>query len=305
MNKTYDKQYVDLVEDILENGEVSENRTGVNTLFKIGHLFEIDCSKNFPLLTTKRVSWKSAFAEMLGFIRAYDDAKAFRKLGCKVWDKDANENQDWLDNPHRGYKDYLGPIYGVQWRHWDAGHGLNVDQLQMVVNDLSKGIDNRREIVSAWNPGEMEFVDNGEKYDSLMALPPCHVFMQFSLVNNKSTVDLFVYQRSWDIGLGNPFNIAQYAFLLHLISHITNKKVGILRYFGNNCHIYENHINALTEQIQRDRKKQPKISFKYLPNSLEELYEEKYDLIPEWVEIKGYNPHPAIKMEMVTTPKRD
>jgi thymidylate synthase len=305
MKKSFDEQYIDLAKNILENGEESGNRTGVNTLFKIGHEFVLDCSDSFPLLTTKRVFWKTAFAEMLGFIRGYTDASDFRKIGCSVWDKDANENQDWLKSGFRLGKDDCGRIYGKNWRQWYVGrNSLYIDQLQMVVDDLSKRIDNRREIVTAWNPGEMEFFDYSHNRiePSMMSLPPCHMTMVFSLVNQKTTLDLFVLQRSWDLFLGNPFNIAQYAFLLHLIAHLTGLKVGTLRYYGVNVHIYIPHIPLLNEQISRNPKEQkPQIAFKYLPRSLSDLEKEPFDKISDWVEILNYDPHPAIKGEMYTT----
>ena len=293
--KHIDDLYSDLVQSILEEGEWSENRTGIRTLFKIGHYMKIDCSEYFPLLTTKRVYWKSAFSEMLGFIRGYDNAAEFRKLGCKVWDQNANENKEWLENPYRTGQDDLGQIYGVQWRYWyDEVNKTHIDQLQKVITDLSNGVDNRREIITAWNPSRL----------TQMALPPCHYTMIFSLTNNKTTLDLSLFIRSNDVFLGNPYNISQYAFLLHLMARITNKKVGNLHYHSTNVHIYENHMNQIREQISRTPKIQkPQIHFHGAAKRLsgDDLFEfiETTDIpLDNWVQIIGYDPHPAIKAPM-------
>ena len=296
---TFDTQYTILANDILETGEWSNNRTGVRTKFKIGKLLEFDLSKEFPILTTKYVYWRSAISEMVGFIRGYDNAADFRNIGCNVWNQNANENKEWLKNPNRKGTDDLGRIYGVQWREWDAGLLTQtsentfeidqpVDQLKMVVDDLSKDIDNRREIVTAWNPGEM----------SIMALPPCHMTMIFSLVEEKTKVDLFVVIRSSDVGLGLPFNTAQYAFLLNFIARITNKKVGTLRIYLNNVHIYENHIDGIKEQLKRmPLICNPKLDLSDDLSSLEAL-ETTSKPIQDLIHLNDYEYHPAIKLPM-------
>ena len=285
--KSIDEQYKNLLEDVLRNGEWQQNRTGVPTLFKIGAHLSIDCSQSFPLLTTKKVYWKSAFAEMLGFIRGYDNAADFRALGCNVWNKDANENVCWLNSSHRRGKDDLGRIYGVQWRSWEPG----IDQLRNVVKDLSLDIDNRREIIIAWNPAELE----------QMALPPCHFAMTFSLTEERSKVNLSVFQRSWDLALGCPYNITQYAFLLNLIAVITKKRVGVLHFHAVNVHIYENHLEGIQEQLRREPKEQhPKIWIDPdLCDSLD-FIDEASRSMDEWVAVYNYDPHPPIKFEMVT-----
>jgi thymidylate synthase len=222
-----------------------------------------------------------------------------------VWDKDANENVQWVNNPHREGTDDLGRIYGVQWRQWsDEGfipQGDNVfefddtsiDQLKNVIDDLKAGIDNRREIITAWNPVELH----------MMALPPCHYMMIFSLTKNNTTLDLSFFMRSNDVALGLPYNIAQYAFLLHLIARITNKKVGNLHYHGTNVHIYEPHIEGLKKQISRLPKfEKPKLTLAPECDTLEFL-ETTEKPISEWVDVKNYDPHDPIKFEMFTETK--
>lgn len=287
----FEQQYLAAVKNVLETGERSSNRTGIDTLFKLGLYMEIDMADGFPLLTTKKVPWKSAFAEQLGFIRGYDNAANFRDLGTKVWDQNANENERWLANPRRTGQDNLGRIYGVQSRHWESWYDYSfcgeIDQLQEVYNDLNKGVDNRREIVSHWNPGEMD----------QMALPPCHVMYQFGLREQGSTLDLALYVRSNDIGLGMPFNVAQYAWLLHLMSVITGHKPGRLLYFAFNYHIYVNHVEALQEQLKREPKKPPQLVIHPRCSNLKFLEETPLP-IEQWSWVENYEPWPAIKMEM-------
>ena len=289
-----DLVYRDIVSDILETGELQENRTGINTLYKIGKYWELDTSPEmFPILTTKRVFWKSAFSEMLGFLRGYSSAADFRNLGCNVWDANANENQEWLNNPNRKGTDDLGRVYGVQWRDWKRGKMFAyVDQINNVITDLSKGIDNRREIVTAWNPGELD----------QMALPPCHMTMIFSLVEDKTKVDLFLLLRSSDTGLGLPYNMIQYAFLLNLIAMITKKNPGTLRIYANNIHIYENHLDALKEQLTRNSSLDESDAYPVL------ILNDDIDIgvispssdmtLSDIASVEFYNPHPPIKMEM-------
>lgn len=289
---SFDDYYLALVKDLINTGERSSNRTGIDTLYKLGLYMEIDMQKGFPLLTTKRIAWKAAFGEMLGFIRGYTNASQFRELGCRVWDQNANENIDWLNNIYRIGTDDLGLIYGYQWRNWkkidtfikDLSH---VDQLKNVYIDLKNNIDNRREIVTAWNPGELH----------KMALPPCHMTMQFGLRENNSVLDLFLYVRSNDIGLGMPFNVAQYSWLLHLMAKITGHMPGKLLYYAFNYHIYENHIESLMTQLSRDCKQSPIIEINEIVDSFDFL--ENTNLpIDQWTFIHNYEPHPLIKMIM-------
>ena len=289
---SFDEYYLSLIKDLINTGERSSNRTGIDTLYKLGLYMEIDMQKGFPLLTTKKIAWKAAFGEMLGFIRGYTNAKQFRSLGCRVWDQNANENIDWLNNIYRIGTDDLGLIYGYQWRNWNKiGTSLtdisNIDQLNLVYNDLKNNIDNRREIITAWNPGLLH----------KMALPPCHMTMQFGLRENNTVLDLFLYIRSNDVGLGMPFNVAQYSWLLHLMAKITGHTPGKLLYYAFNYHIYVNHIDALLSQLTRDCRQSPQIEINSIVDSLEFL--ETTELpIDQWTFIHNYEPHPLIKMLM-------
>ena len=291
---TFDEYYFNLVEDVLTTGELSKNRTGIDTLYKNGLYMEFDMQEGFPLLTTKRVPWKSAFGEMLGFIRGYTNAADFRQLGCNVWNKNANENEEWLNNYNRKGPDDLGRIYGYRWRNWENiivkdGKYIHTyaDQLKDVYNKLVSDIDDRRLIVEGWHPAEL----------NMQALPVCHKSLQFSLRNNKNTLDLFIYVRSNDIGLGMPFNVAQYAWLLHLMAKITHHIPGKLLYFAMNYHIYTNHIEALKEQLTRSPKQSPKLSLSGDVTDLNFLETTKYP-IDIWTRLENYDPWPNIKMEM-------
>lgn len=287
VNMRYDNTYLNILRDLIDFGESTKNRTGIDCLQKHGLYFEVDLQKEFPLLTTKTVYWKSAFAEMLGFIRGYTNAEQFRKLGCSVWNQNANENEEWLKNQYRKGTDDLGKIYGYQWRNWQAETG-HIDQLYNVIQDLKNNVDNRREIITAWNPGELD----------QMALPPCHSLMQFGLRDNKAYLDLFVYQRSQDIFLGNPFNVAQYSFLLHLIAKITNHKPGKLMCFVFNYHLYKNHVEQAKQQYSRSIKRIiPTIEISDEATTLDFLMTTEIP-VENWVAINNYNPHPPIKASM-------
>ena len=291
------KQYLDAIQDVLNTGQHSSNRTGTDTLFKHGLYMTFDLASGFPLLTTKKMNWQSSFAEMLGFWRGLDSAEDFAELGTNVWNANAKA---WRHNPHCRHDGDLGRIYGVQAREWAMTHKLfsspcswtlrPIDQLAKVYKHLRAGVDDRREIVTHWNPGELEE----------MALPPCHLFYQFGLTNvagdsTASALDLFVYIRSNDMGLGMPFNIAGYAWLLSVMSQITNKVPGTLHYFAWNYHIYVNHIEALVEQLEREPRKLPELSIDPMIRTLKDM--------DTWVttdafNVTGYDPHPAIKMKM-------
>lgn len=278
------KKYLDAVRDVLETGQWVGNRTGIDTLFKHGLYMTFDMKDGFPLITTKEVNWKSCFAEMLGFWRGYNNAAAFRSLGTKVWDANANQNKDWLSNINRKFPDDLGPIYGHQGRFWRAPDGKTVDQLEKAYMDLSVGEDDRREIVMYWNPGELD----------KMALPPCHLMYQFGL--RGETLDLFVYIRSNDMGLGMPFNIAGYAWKLHMMAKIANKQPGTLHYFAWNYHIYANHIEQLTLQLEREPRPLPTIVVNPDAGTLHHVDNWEDPATLAW--IADYDPHPSIKMEM-------
>jgi thymidylate synthase len=256
----------------------------------VGLNWVFDLRESFPILTTKRVFWESAFAEMIGFIRGFDNAAQFREIGCNVWDANANETPAWLESPYREGKDDLGRVYGVQWRNWVNPIGYHFDQLDEIYQKLRRRVDDRRLVLEAWNPGELD----------LMCLPPCHYSAVFSLVENKTMLDLTVHIRSNDVGLGLPFNVTQYAFLLSLMAHITDLKPRKLHYKVVNYHIYGNHLNGLKEQIKR---------VPYAPTAKLVIHPEIETLrdvesflpsepVRDLFQVQNYEHHPAIRMPM-------
>jgi len=273
------KQYLDLCKKTINEGIRKTNRTGIDHIGYTGDMMKFDLSKGFPVVTTKKLFWKSAIAEMLGFLRGYDNAEDFRKLGCNVWNANANENQTWLNNPNRTGEDDLGRIYGVQARYWASTNG-SLDQLKNVYYDLKQGKDNRREIVTHWNPGELDD----------MALPPCHMFYQFGRHGNK--LNLSMYQRSCDVPIGVPFNITGYAWLLSVMAQITGHKVGTFTHFLHDIHIYENQMELMKEQISRKPFELPTLKINPDIKTLEDL--ETWVTIDDF-ELEGYQHHEHIK----------
>lgn len=237
------KQYLDLLQKVLDEGHWQANRTGIPTKRIDGAMLQFDLSKGFPAVTTKKLAFKAVIAELVGFIRGYTSAEQFRELGCKVWDQNANENAGWLANPARCGHDDLGRVYGAQWRNWIGPYTTkHIDQLTNAIHEVVTNPTSRRIIVTAWNPGELD----------IMALPPCHMMFQLlvDLENNK--LSMCMYQRSCDLFLGIPFNIASYASLLHIIAAATNRDVGTLTMFLADVHIYRNHIDQVNEQLSRE-----------------------------------------------------
>lgn len=275
-------QYLELARKVLNDGVLKPNRTGINTLGIIGGMMQFDLADGFPIVTTKKTAFRVAIAEMLGFLRGYDSAAQFRKLGCKVWDANANENPQWLNNPKRMCDDDLGRIYGVQAREWNGTNGY-VDQLSNVYEDLKAGIDNRREIITHWNPGEMQN----------MALPPCHLLYQFGIQDGR--LCLSMYQRSADMALGVPFNVVGYAWLLSVMAKITGLKPGIFTHFLHDIHIYENHLEGMREQLSRRPYGLPQLHITKDINTLEDL--ENW-VTPDDFQLINYNHWPAIKYDM-------
>jgi thymidylate synthase len=218
--------------------------------------------------------------ELLGFIRGYDNAKDFRKLNCNFWNANANESIDWINNPNRKGTDDLGRIYGVQARNWISPSGEIIDQLKIIIDKLENNIDDRRLIVTHWNPGELDE----------MALPPCHDFYQFHLINNK--LNLSMYQRSNDVPLGIPMNIASYSLLLLLMSRITNHLPGKFTHFMGDTHIYEDQYDLIKEQILRQSFNPPKIKINENIKNLNDL--ETWVTVNDF-ELINYQHHPEIK----------
>ena len=278
----YDNEYLRVGKTLLKDGQWQYNkRTGKKCLTYIGDMMKFDLSNgvSFPLLTTKKVFFRPMASELLGFIRGYDNAAQFRALGCNIWDANANSTKAWLNNPNRRGVDDLGRIYGVQARGWRSPAG-EIDQLRQVVDKLNKRIDDRRLIVSHWNPAELDE----------MALPPCHLLYQFSLIED--TLHLVLYQRSADLPLGVPFNIASYALLLRVIAQITELKVGTFTHFMNNIHIYEDQLALFVEQMARKPYKSPSL---FISADIKDLADLEDWVIADNFFIADYEHHPVIR----------
>jgi len=281
-NKYYDEQYLDLGRKLLKHGEwVYNERTKKRCLTYIGDMMKFDLSNTnaFPILTTKKLFHKPMIAELLGFIRGYDNAKDFRDLGCKIWDANANESEHWLKNPNRKGTDDLGRIYGVQARKWKSPDG-ELDQLKDKIEKIDNRIDDRRLIVTHWNPGELH----------LMALPPCHMMYIFSIIDD--SLHLSLYQRSADYPLGVPFNIASYCLLLKLVAQITGLKCGTFTHFLHNIHIYEDQLELCKEQLRRKPLPSPQLNINERIQSLHDL--ETWVTLDDF-ELTNYEHYPAIK----------
>ena len=268
------KQYLDLVKHVLENGNEKSDRTGTGTKSVFGHQMRFDLSEGFPMVTTKKLHLKSIIYELLWFLRGDTNIKYLQENGVKIWDEWADSNGD------------LGPVYGQQWRNWNDNE---IDQIVSVINSLKNNPDSRRMLVSAWNPGVLpdtkksfeENVQNGKA-----ALPPCHAFFQFYVHNQKLSCQL--YQRSADIFLGVPFNIASYALLTEMMAHVCNLKCGEFVHTFGDAHIYNNHIEQVKLQLKREPKPLPKLKFK---RKVDNIFDFKFDDF----EILNYDPHPHIK----------
>ena len=284
------KAYLDLLKYILENGENKDDRTNTGTISSFGHQLDFDLESGFPAVTTKSLAWKGVVSELLWFLEGSDDE---RRLAEIRFNKDRSELTDlekystiWTDNADKqgkelGYenndlKKLLGPVYGVQWRNW-AGK----DQIKELIDGLKKSPDSRRHIVSAWNVGEID----------KMALPPCHVMSQFYI--NKDSISCHMYQRSADMFLGVPFNIASYALLLSIFGEILNLKPKRFIHSFGDAHIYKNSIDQVREQISRTPKPMPELVMPTI-NSIDDL---KNFGIEEFA-LKNYDPHPPIKAKM-------
>lgn len=286
------QQYLDVCRKAVEFGLRKKNRTDYDHIGYHGDMMKFDLADGFPAVTTKKLNIERPIGEMLGFLRGYTNAAEFRALGCTVWDANANENKAWLNNPHRIGIDDLGPIYGhparkfgAKWistgdnayvGHWDGG----VDQLHKVYTDLKAGIDDRREIVTHWNPSDLH----------KMALPPCHLLYQFGIQGEY--LNLSMYQRSCDLPLGVPFNIAGYAWLLSVMAHITDHKVGVFTHFMHDIHIYENQMELMKIQLTRKPLELPTLWINPKIKTLEDL---ETWVTPTDFHLEGYDHHPFIK----------
>lgn len=284
-------KYINLMENILQNGIEKSDRTGVGTKSIFGTQVKFDLSKSFPILTTKKVFWKGVVEELLWFIRGETDSKKLEEKGVNIWK--GNTSREFLDKKGLGYPEgEIGPGYGFQWRHWNGDYKTTyvnpkwanegIDQLQKVVDTLKTNPNDRRIIVSAWNPSQLE----------AMALPPCHLLFQFYVENG--TLSCQFYQRSVDSFLGLPFNISSYALLTYLLAKITGLTPGTLTFTGGDTHIYLNHIEQVKEQLSRVPYQFPQLNIKKDVQTLKDL--ENLSLAD--LELVGYNSHPAIKATM-------
>jgi thymidylate synthase len=258
------KQYLDLLKHVMENGLDKRDRTGTGTRSVFGYQMRIDLSEGFPLLTTKKLHTKSIIHELLWFLKGDTNIKYLNDNAVNIWNEWADENGN------------LGPVYGQQWRSWAAADGKTIDQISNVIDQIKKNPDSRRLIVSAWNPGDIE----------KMKLPPCHALFQFYVQNGKLSCQL--YQRSADIFLGVPFNIASYALLTRMICQVCNLTPGEFIHTFGDAHIYSNHFEQVNLQLSRTPRKLPSLNINPLIKSIFDFKFEDFSII-------NYDPHPAIK----------
>lgn len=304
-------QYLDQIKHILTHGKTKQDRTGVGTKSVFGHQarYSLRNSKTkfckilpikllkltsimylkdtLPLLTTKRVFIKAIIEELLWFIKGSTNAKELSQKGVKIWD--GNSSREFLDKQGFNNREEgdLGPIYGFQWRHYGAEYkdmhtdytGQGIDQLKEVIHKIKHTPNDRRIIMTAWNPLDLP----------KMALPPCHCFVQFYVTDGE--LSCMLYQRSADMGLGVPFNIASYAILTHMIAHVTGLQAAEFIHTIGDSHVYTNHIGALEEQLRREPRKFPVLNIKNNTDNIENFSYGDFEIV-------GYEPHPAIKMEM-------
>jgi len=259
-----ERQYLDLLAEVLQHGARKTDRTGTGTLSVFGRQLRFNLADSFPLLTTKKLHTKSILVELLWFLRGDTNIKWLQERGVTIWDEWADENGN------------LGPVYGYQWRHWRTPDGREIDQIDNLIGSLKTRPDSRRHIVSAWHPADVD----------KMALPPCHALFQFYVANGRLSCQM--YQRSADLFLGVPFNIASYAALTLMVAQVTDLKPGEFVLTLGDAHIYLNHLEQVREQLSRSPRPFPKLK---LNPGVKELLQFCY----EDFTLEGYDPHPAIK----------
>jgi thymidylate synthase len=258
------QQYLDMMRLVRETGTRKEDRTGTGTLSIFGHQMRFDLSQGFPLVTTKKLHLRSIIHELLWFLSGDSNIRYLKENGVSIWDEWADEDGD------------LGPVYGVQWRSWPAPDGRKIDQVAQVMQQLRETPDSRRIILSAWNVAEIEN----------MALPPCHCLFQFYVADGKLSCQL--YQRSCDIFLGVPFNVASYALLTHMLAQQADLAVGDFIWTGGDCHLYLNHLEQADEQLSREPLPLPTLAINRRPPSIFDYRFEDFDIL-------NYEAHPHIK----------
>jgi thymidylate synthase len=258
------RQYLELMKLVRERGARKADRTGTGTLAVFGHQMRFDLAAGFPLVTTKRVHLKSVIAELLWFLRGDTNVQWLHEQGVTIWDEWADANGE------------LGPVYGRQWRAWRAADGRHIDQIARVLEQLRHDPGSRRIIVSAWNVGELE----------QMALAPCHAFFQFHVADGRLSCQ--VYQRSCDIFLGVPFNVASYALLTHILAQQSDLALGELIWTGGDCHLYLNHLAQADEQLAREPRPLPRLALLRRPDDVASYEVGDFQVV-------GYEPHAAIR----------
>ncbi len=261
------RQYLDMMDYVLKNGVEKRDRTGTGTISVFGYQNRYDLSKGFPLVTTKKLHLRSIIHELLWFIKGDTNIKYLKDNKVGIWDEWANENGD------------LGPVYGAQWRNWKTKDGKSIDQLAQLIDGLKNNPDSRRHILCAWNVGEL----------SEMALPPCHAFVQFYVINK--TLSCQLYQRSADIFLGVPFNIASYALFTMMMAQVCDLKAGEFVHTLGDAHLYLNHLEQAKLQLTRMPKPLPQMKINPLVKSIFDFKYEDFELV-------GYDFHPHIKAEV-------
>ena len=268
------RQYLDLVKHVLDNGELKEDRTGTGTKSIFGYQMRFNLDDGFPMVTTKKLHLKSIIYELLWFLKGDTNIKYLQENGVKIWDAWADSNGD------------LGPVYGFQWRNWNND---GIDQISNLINDLKNNPSSRRHLISAWNPSVLP--DTSKSFEANVAngkaaLPPCHAFFQFHVINGKLSCQL--YQRSADIFLGVPFNIASYSLLTIMIAQVCDLKVGDFIHTFGDAHIYSNHFDQMKLQLTREPRKLPTLK---VNKKIKSIFDFKF----EDFTLEDYNPHPHIK----------
>ncbi|XP_017860469.1 PREDICTED: thymidylate synthase [Drosophila arizonae] len=284
-----EEQYLDLIKRIIDNGDERMDRTMVGTRSIFGAQMRFNLRDSFPLLTTKRVFFRGVAEELIWFIAGQTDAKILQEKNVHIWD--GNSTREFLDKCGHTDREVgdLGPVYGFQWRHFGAKYGKctddytgqGIDQLKQVIDTIRNNPADRRIIMSAWNPLDIP----------QMALPPCHCLAQFYVSQSRGELSCQLYQRSADMGLGVPFNIASYALLTYMIAHVTGLKPGDFVHTLGDAHVYNNHVNPLLEQMKREPRPFPKLVFKRQVTNIEDFRYEDFEIV-------GYNPYGKIQMEM-------
>ena len=261
------RQYLDLMADVLRHGTEKADRTGTGIVSVFGRQMRFDLADGFPLVTTKKVHLKSIIHELLWFLSGSTNIRYLKENGVSIWD-------EWADEAGE-----LGPVYGAQWRNWQAPDGAAIDQIRQVIEQIRSNPDSRRLLVSAWNPGEI----------GKMALPPCHLLFQFYVANGRLSCQL--YQRSADVFLGLPFNIASYALLTMMVAQVTGLEPGDFVLTLGDTHLYLNHLEQARLQLSREPRKLPAMRLNPEVNSI-------FDFVYEDFALEGYDPHPHIKAKV-------